>query len=257
LGPIDTHCHLTHPRLAEETAELVDRAREAGLVGCITVGTGVADGRQALALSRAWPGFVHCTVGIDPFTSHRLGERFADELRELDRLLAGGGFVALGEVGLDYHYDLDPRSVQAERFAAQLELAECHDLPVVIHVREAHEDMLSILAAHRESRGVIHSFSGGPAEAERYVELGWHLGINGVVTFKNAEALRQAAQRVPTDRLVVETDSPYLAPVPLRGKRCEPAYVTHTLRRLAEIRDESAEELAARTTATACRLWRL
>ena len=247
----DTHCHLTHPKLLPEVDAVVARAREAGVVACMTIGTGCADARAGLALSARFPGFVVCAAGIDPFTAHAKGESFGAELAELRELLVQGGFRALGEVGLDYHYDLDPRPVQARRLEAQLDLAAELALPVVIHVREAHDDMLAILAAHSRCRGIIHSFTEGPALAERYLALGWHLAFNGVVTFGSGAEVREAARMVPADRLLVETDAPYLAPQPFRGGRCEPAHVAHTLRRVAEVRGQGADELAADTARNA------
>ncbi len=254
---IDTHCHLTHAKLIGEQSEIVARARDAGLSACITIGTGTKDARAVLELVERHRGFLYGTAGLDPFTSHRAGDRFDTELEALADLIGEGGFCALGEVGLDYHYDLDPKPRQRERFARQLELAAERDLPVVIHVREAHGDMIDVLAAHRSNRGVIHSFTAGPAEADRYLELGWHLAFNGVLTFRNAAAVREAALRTPPDRLLIETDSPYLAPVPKRGKRCEPAYVAYTLAALAELRDVSTEELGRRTSENARRLFGL
>jgi len=254
---IDTHCHLTHSRLAADTPEVVRAARDAGVTACITIGTGVDDARHAAEIASRFPGFVHSAAGIDPFTSNRLGEAFDDELEILENLLREGEWVALGEVGLDYHYDLDPRPLQIQRFERQLDLARRLDLPVVIHVREAHQDMADVLSSHPDNRGVIHSFTGGPAEAERYLELGWHLAFNGVVTFRNAPEVAQAAARTPADRLLFETDAPYLAPMPLRGRRCEPAYVAHTLAHVASLRGEALEEVQARSTANAVRLFRL
>ena len=254
---IDTHCHLTHPRLASDTEEVLARARQAGLVACVTIGTGVQDATRARELARHEPGFVYCTGGLDPFSAHRSGDGFDREMEALGTLLEAGGFVAVGEIGLDYHYDLDPAPVQRERFRRQLRLAERLGLPVVIHVREAHDDMAAVLAEHPRSRGVIHSFTAGPTEAERYLELGWMLGFNGVATFKNAPEVRLAARLAPLDLIVVETDSPYLAPVPHRGKRCEPAFVAQTLARLAEARGCTDTELAAATTANARRLFHL
>jgi len=248
---IDTHCHLTHPKIAADADAAIERAKEAGLTACITIGTGVPDARNCLKLIEAHPGFVFASAGLDPFTCHDLGEGFEDGLAELAALLETERFVAIGEVGLDYHYDLQPRPVQARQLAAQLELAERLSLPVVIHVREAHEDMAAQLAEHPKVRGVIHSFTGGPQEAERYLALGWHLAFNGVLTFKNAEKVREAARVVPVDRLLVETDSPYLAPVPHRGRRCEPAFVAHTLEALAVCRGEEVADLDASTTANA------
>lgn len=254
---IDTHCHLTHPRLASDREAAIARAREAGLHACITIGTGVEDARRGAALAAAHPGFVYCSAGIDPFTSFELGERFDAQLAELGSLLEGGAFQALGEVGLDYHYDLDSRDVQIARLERQLDLAIGLDLPVVIHVREAHDDMTAVLARTPRARGVIHSFTAGPGEAERYLDLGWHLGLNGVLTFASAPELRRAAGIVPDERLLVETDSPYLAPAPLRGRRCEPGFVVHTLRKLAEIRSTDESRMARVTTANAVRLFRL
>lgn len=253
---IDTHCHLTHPRLAAETDEIVERAKTAGLRACITIGTGVEDAARGAELVRRHPGFLFRTAGIDPFTAHELGDGFEERLDALAEQLSGDGCLALGEIGLDYHYDLDPPPVQAARFERQLDLARALDLPVVIHVREAHRDMARVLAAHPRNRGVIHSFTGGPAEAERYLELGWYLAFNGVLTFKNAGEVREAARIATEERLLVETDSPYLAPVPHRGKRCEPAYVAHTLERLARVRDADPASLARATTDNATRLFR-
>lgn len=253
----DTHCHLTHARILPDLDGVVARARAAGLDAVMTIGTGVEDARRCLEVSTRFPGFVFSAAGIDPFTSHRVGDGFDGELAALRELLAGGSFRALGEVGLDYHYDLDSRPVQADRLERQLELALEFELPVVIHVREAHDDMMGILSRHARSRGVIHSFTAGPAEAERYLSLGWYLAFNGVVTYPNAAEVREAARIVPADRLLLETDSPYLAPVPLRGKRCEPAYVEHAARRLAEVRGSTFDELCSQTTANARALLRL
>jgi len=252
---IDTHCHLTHRRFSGDGDAAVARARDAGLAGCITIGTGVPDARRCLELAARHSGFLRCTAGLDPFTSHELASGFDGALDELRTLLAGGGFCAVGECGLDYHYDLEPRAAQAEQLSRQLELALELDLPVVIHVREAHDDMARLLAEHPQSRGVIHSFTAGPAEAERYLAMGWYLAFNGVLTFKNAAQVREAARLVPQDKLLVETDSPYLAPLPHRGKRCEPALVLHTLERLAELREASSAELGRVTTENATRLF--
>lgn len=254
---IDSHCHLTHRRFDTDRIEVIERARDAGLEACLTIGTGVEDARACLDLAVRHAGFVGCTAGLDPFTAHAAGGEFDDRLAELAELLAGGGFNAVGEIGLDYHYDLEPHPVQRQQLARQLELAASLDLPVVIHVREAHEDMAAVLAEHPRCRGVIHSFTAGPAEARRYLALGWHLAFNGVLTFKNAEEVREAACIVPPDRLLVETDSPYLAPVPRRGKRCEPSDVAYTLERLAEVRGGARDAVAEATAANARRLFRL
>jgi TatD DNase family protein len=248
---IDTHCHLTHARFAGDADDAIARALAAGVTACITIGTGVEDGIRARELALRHAGVVFATVGLDPFSSHAAGAAFDAAHEALVELLEEGGFDAVGEIGLDYHYDLDPRSVQAQRFERQLDLAVRLDLPVVVHVREAHDDMALILRGHSRNRGVIHSFTGGPAEAERYLAIGWYLAFNGVVTFKNADEVRAAARLAPLDRILVETDSPYLAPNPRRGARCEPAFVGHTLQALARARGEDLDALEAATTANA------
>lgn len=254
---VDSHCHLTHPRLRDETEAVLARAGASGVSVCVTIGTGVEDAVAARERALAHPERVYATAGLDPFSSHAAGPRFDEALAVLEDLLRSGGFVALGEVGLDYHYDLDPRPVQRRRLERQLALARDLDLPVVIHVRDAHEDMAAVLTDHRGVSGVIHSFSGGPEEAERYLALGWKLAFNGVLTFPKAAEVREAAGRVPPGALLVETDAPYLAPAPHRGKRCEPAFVAATVRALAAVRGVEAEEIARITDRNARSLFRL
>ncbi|MBA3709366.1 MAG: TatD family hydrolase, partial [Planctomycetes bacterium] len=198
-----------------------------------------------------------CAAGLDPFTCHELGDGFPAALVELRALLTAGGFHGLGEIGLEYFHQLDPAEVQRGNFELQLELAVRHALPVVIHVRDAHADMLACLRRHPRSRGVIHSFTGSVDDVRAYLDLGYHISLNGMLTFKTSHELRQAAAAVPNDRLLVETDGPYLAPVPLRGRRCEPAFVLHTLALLAELRGQRAEDVAMWTTRNAERLFRL
>ena len=254
---LDSHCHLSHERFTGDLAEVLVRAAHAGVEGCVTIGTGTTDARRCRDLARAHPGQVWCTAGLDPWTCHRAGERFDEELAALGELLEEGGFVAVGEIGLDYHYDLDPRPLQARRLEQQLELAARLALPVVIHVREAHEDMAAVLASHPRCRGVIHSFSAGVTEAERYLALGWSLAFNGMLTHRRNGRLAAAARAAPPDRLLVETDSPYLAPAPVRGMRCEPAFVAHTVARLAEVRGADTREVAMLTAGNARRLFGL
>ena len=252
---IDTHCHLTHAKFVDDVDGAIARARAAGVTACVTIGTGVVDATRARELARRHAGVVFATGGLDPFSGHAAGASFDEAYEALAGLFADGGFHAVGEIGLDYHYDLDPRPVQAEKFERQLDLAVRLDLPVVIHVREAHDDMAAILKSHPRNRGVIHSFTGGPAEAERYLAIGWYLAFNGVVTFRNADEVREAARRAPLDRILVETDSPYLAPIPKRGARCEPAFVVHTLTAIAAARGEDPSVIEAATTANAWALF--
>jgi len=254
---VDTHCHLTHPRFADDLESTIGRARAAGVAQAITIGTSVADARRCLDLASAHPGFLHCAAGIDPHAAHCAGAGFAAELTELEALLRTGSFSALGEIGLEYYHRLDERDRQIANLEAQLDLAERLDLPVVIHSRDAHPDMLTVLARHPACRGVIHSFTGMPADVQAFLALGWYLSFNGMVTFKANDILRAALGVTPNDRLLIETDSPYLAPVPLRGKRCEPAFITHTLNCIAEVRGQRVEDLAAWTTRNAQLLFRL
>ncbi|MFW5752758.1 MAG: TatD family hydrolase [Planctomycetota bacterium] len=253
---IDTHCHLTSSRFADDRDAVFARAHAAGLAGCISIGTGVADAREALALAPLHPRLAVC-AGIDPFSAHELGPAFNDELQALTQLVRDAPVVAIGECGLDYHYQLDPPRMQQAHTVAQLELAREHELPVVLHVREAHADMIALLREHPGSRGVIHSFTAGPAEAADYLALGWHLAFNGIMTYKNAPTVRAAAAMVAADRLLLETDAPFLAPVPQRSRRCEPAHLVHTAEQCARVRGETVEQIARCTTANARRLFAL
>jgi TatD DNase family protein len=256
LPLIDSHCHLTHHRFDDLEAVLA-RAREAGVERMLTIGTGIDDARRARELARRFPQQVACSAGLDPFAGHEAGAAFPERLAQLEALLAEGGFSALGEIGLEYHHPVGPPEAQRARLDAQLALAERLDLPVVIHVREAHRDMLACLAEHRGNRGVIHSFDGTADEARAYLALGWHLAFNGMVTFKPKGYLREATTVVPDERLLIETDSPYLAPVPLRGKRCEPGFVVHTLAALSELRKQPVDSLAGISTRNARALFGL
>ena len=255
---IDTHCHLTHERLRDDLPAVYAAARATGVGHLLTIGTSIEDGEAVRRLHQAEPAMVSCSVGLDPFACFALGPAgFPAGLAALERLLESTDFCALGEVGLEYHHTLGPHPVQREQFEAQVSLAQRLHLPLILHVREAHPDMLECLAAWPGAHGVVHSFDGTAAQARGYLDLGWHLAFNGMVTFKPKDYLREAARLVPNDRLLIETDSPYLAPVPRRGQRCEPAFVTHTLTALAELRGQRVEDLGAWTTRTACRLFAL
>ncbi len=254
---IDTHWHPNNRRFDSDRDAVFQRARAAGVERTIGIGTGCDDAEALLQLT-AEHDDLSLAAGMDPFTCHELGERYDDELARLETLLTGGAFIALGEVGLEYHYDLDPRPVQQERFARQLALAVRLDLPVVVHIRDAFDDALAVLAEQPQARGIVHCFTGDPTIAERCLALGWHLGFNGIViTFSNAPEVCAAACVCPLDRLCFETDAPYLAPVPHRGRRNEPAHLAATLAHIAAARGMSAEALAAASTATARTLFGL
>lgn len=260
---IDSHCHLTSQRFAADLPAVIERMRLAGLGGCVTIGTGIADAERALALAAAHPGIIHASTGLDPFSAHEAGAAFPEHLARLRALLAGGGFRALGECGIEHHHDLDSAPVQRERFAAQIALAIELDLPLVVHARsgprggDAHAVALDLIRAHPRSRGVIHSFDGDPEQARAWLDAGFHIAVNGMVTFKGNDRLRDAVRGIPADRLLIETDAPFLAPVPWRGRRNEPALVVQTAAVLAEVRGEPLAEVAQATAANTRRLFRL
>ena len=234
---IDTHAHLDG--CDESPAFLVERARAVGVSRIVTIGTGIASSREALAIASSEEGVV-AAIGIDP---HRADGVDAQRISELVELLAHPAAVAVGEIGLDYFHDHAPRDVQRALFDRQLEVASSLDFPIVIHTRDADDDTAAALASFT-GRVVLHCFS-APGLLETAVERGYFVSFAGNVTYPKASALRDAAAVVPRERLLAETDSPYLAPQPLRGKRNEPANVLHTLAVLAEVRGEEVATLEA------------
>jgi len=239
---IDTHAHLD---AVEEPRAAIARARDAGVTRLITVGTGIESCRAALAIAEQHDG-VYAALGIDP---HQAGSEEAERVAELRELLGHYKAVALGETGLDYHYGGDRKLEQRQLFESQLSLARELGLPVVIHTRDANDDTAAILGKH-EGTVIMHCFS-EPGLLAAGLERGWYFSFAGNITYPNAAELREAAARVPADRILVETDSPYLAPQPLRGKPNEPAHVVHTVAALAAVRGEEADELGARIDANA------
>lgn len=247
----DAHAHLADDKVFPEVEDVVRRAAEAGVDTIVSVATGTDDARTCLDLARRFAG-VYATAGIHP---HRAAGHADEAEAEIRALLADARVVAVGETGLDYHYDFAPRDRQREWFARHLAMARETGKPAVVHTREADEDLRALLReAGAGTVGVLHSFSSGRALLEDALAMGWYASFSGMVTFKNyaqAELLRM----VPADRILVETDTPYLAPVPHRGKRNEPSFVPHTAARCAELRGEDPEEFAARTTENARRLY--
>jgi TatD DNase family protein len=231
---LDSHCHLA----LETAAETIAAARAEGVDRFITVGCDRASSEQALAVAAAHDG-VWATVGLHPHDAK-------DGVAPIVDLFDAPGVLAVGECGLDYHYDHSPRAVQRQAFAEQIAIAHERDLPLVIHTREAWDDTFATLASEgAPRRTVFHCFTGGPAEAERCLELGAFLSFSGIVTFPSATDVQAAAVLCPADRLLVETDSPYLAPVPLRGRRNQPAYLPHVVRQIATLRGELPESVVA------------
>ncbi|HPT26502.1 MAG TPA: TatD family hydrolase [Bryobacteraceae bacterium] len=250
---IDSHCHLDGKTFDQDRAQAIERARAAGVETLVAIGSGDGppDLEAGIRLAEAYP-FIYATVGVHPHEASKADESVWFSLTSL---ADHPKVVAVGEIGLDYHYDFSPRDVQRAAFERQLRIARDTSLPIVIHTRQAWDDTFSILEAHWPADGpggIMHCFSGGPAEAGRSLALGFHISFSGIVTYPKALDVQEAAKLVPLDRLLVETDAPYLAPVPYRGKRNEPAYVVETARRLAELRGESLGTIAAATT----RNWR-
>ena len=255
---IDSHCHLAGREFDSDLPEVISRARQAGVRGalCILTEEDAAEDEGAARVRAQWPE-VRFAAGIHPHNAGRHSGAVAPGITALEGRLRLHRAVAVGEIGLDYHYDFSPRTVQQDVFRAQIALARRLHLPVIIHTREATADTLEILRAEGEGQvtGVFHCFTGDDATAAEAVELGFHLSFAGIVTFAKADALRETARSTPPERLLVETDAPYLAPAPFRGKRNEPAYVAKVLERLAEIRHVSPDELARQTTANFERLF--
>ena len=250
----DSHCHLADEAFEDDLDAVVERARQAGLRGalCILDATNAAEAARARRVSAAWPA-VGFAVGVHP---HQAGE-FAACLDEVgprlhSAIAARAGTCAVGEIGLDYHYDFAPRETQREVFRRQIRVARDLGRPVVIHTREADEDTFAILEEDEGATppgGVFHCFTGDASMARRAVALGFHVSFSGIATFKRADAVREAAAVVPWERLLVETDAPYLAPVPHRGRRNEPAWVTRVIEVVAGVRGTTADEVRARTAA--------
>ena len=251
---IDSHAHLEMKEFDEDREAVLDRAAVAGLTAIITVGTTISDCQKAAALARLHPQ-VYAAVGIHPHEVKGIDSGTYDALRLLARQEK---VIAIGEIGLDFFYDFSPREVQLRCFAEQIDLALELDLPVIIHDREAHAETLRILQqAKGHLKGVLHCFSGDAAMARVCLEMGFYLSVAGPVTYRKADQLRAVAREIPAERLLIETDAPYLAPQPWRGKRNEPAYVVETARCLAEIRGMAAGELERLTEENTRRLFGL
>ena len=251
---VDSHCHLDFPDFAEELDQVVQRGRDAGIGLFLTINTHLTRFERVLAVAERFPD-VYCTVGIHP---HEAGTEPQAETERLVELAQHPKVVGFGETGLDFYYDKSPRERQRDSFRAHIAAARIADLPVIVHTRDADADTLAILADEMGKgafTGLVHCFSSGPDVAEKAVELGLYISASGIMTFKTAEALRDTLAGVPLDRLLVETDAPYLAPIPYRGKRNEPAYVAKTAARLAEVKGVPMAELEAATTANFHRLF--
>jgi TatD DNase family protein len=254
---IDAHCHLERATYDEELDAVIDRAFAAGLTHLIAVGASsrLNGATEAVALAKTDPR-IFAAVGFHP---HEAAQMRAEDLDRLSVLLKEPKVVALGEIGLDYYYDHSPRQQQRHAFGELLRLGRSGKHPIMLHVRDAHADTVALLdeVGLPPAGGVVHCFTGGPAEAQEYLQRGMYLSIPGVVTFKSAQALRDAVQIIPVDRLLIETDSPYLAPVPHRGKRNEPAFLVHTAQAIGALLGMSGPDLGSIARENTLRLFRL
>jgi TatD DNase family protein len=252
---VDHHCHLDFKELAQDREGVLARAREAGVGVIVTISTRIRRLPELLAIAEAHEN-VYCSVGTHPHNAH---EELDIPLEEIVRLSAHPQVVAIGEAGLDYHYKHSTPEAQADGFRRHIAAARATGLPLEIHTREADEDTARILEEEHAKGAfpaILHCYTGGPELAQRALALGLYVSFTGVVTFKKSEALREIAKSIPLDRLLVETDAPYLAPEPYRGKINEPAYVVHTAKALAKVKGISFEEMAAATTENFFRLFR-
>jgi len=254
----DTHCHLDDPRLLEELDAVLDRAHQAGVRRITTIGCAndVGSAMSAVEIARRHPDRISATVGVHPHDARHLDDEICDAIREAG---SDPSVVAIGETGLDFHYDHSPHPAQTEAFRRQIAIAKEVRKPLVIHTRSAPKETLQILREERakDVGGIIHCFSEDAPFAAAALDLGFVSSFSGIVTFKKAVAVQEAALKQPADALLVETDAPYLAPMPKRGKRNEPAYVAYTAARVAELRGEDPEALAHTTYENALRIFRI
>lgn len=261
MSLIDTHCHLNFDSYGEDRDAVIERARAAGVTRVINPAVDLETSEAAIQLSQQYPG-IYAAVGVHPNSSADFDE---NQINQIATLAKEAKVVAIGEIGLDYHWDESPKAKQFQAFEAQLALAARLELPVIIHNREASEDVIAILERWvgtlpitlKDRPGVLHSFSGTPEVAERALKIGFYLGFTGPITYKNADGLRRIAAHIPLNRIVVETDGPFLTPTPHRGKRNEPAYIPIIIERLAALRQISNEAIGAATTENAERLFGL
>ena len=251
---VDSHCHLDYPPLCDDLAGVLSRAEEAGVKMMVSISTRVREFDKLKNIVETYEN-VYCTVGTHPHNAH---EELDLDIQELVRIAEHPKVVGIGEAGLDYHYDHSPREAQEQGFRMHIAAARETGLPLVIHSREAEDDTIRILEEEMKKgafKPLLHCFSSKPYLAQKGVELGAYVSFSGIVTFKSATEIHQAAQEVQMDRILVETDAPYLAPVPHRGKKNEPAFTRHTLERVAELRNVSPEEMAKQSTQNFFRLF--
>lgn len=251
-GIFDTHAHYDDERFNDDRAHVLLSLKDSGVCGVIDCGCDLSSSLKAIELSDKY-GFVYAAVGIHP---HETAEAGANDFDEIKKLFSKEKVVAVGEIGLDYHYDFSPREVQLEFFERQIILSKELDLPIIVHDREAHEDTMNLLKKYKP-KGVVHCFSGSAEMAKEVLKLGMYIGLGGAVTFKNARKPLEVAAIIPDDRLLLETDCPYMAPVPFRGSRCDSTMIAYTAQKLAEERGCEVQSLIDKCRVNAKELFKL
>ena len=252
----DSHAHYNDDIYSKEEREnIIDYVFENGVKFILNAGTNIETTKQSIELAEKYDG-IYAGAGFYPHECCNIKNE-QETLDELNRLISHPKVVSIAEIGLDYHYDDTPKDIQKKWFELQLDLAEQNNMPVCIHDREAHGDVVSILSQHKNVRGMLHSFSGSRETAEQLLNLGWYISISGVVTFKNARSIVEVVESLPLDRMLIETDTPYLSPVPNRGKPNNSANLWYTAEKIAEIKRISREEVIDITRNNACRLFNI
>ncbi len=248
---VDTHCHLDNEKFDEDRLDVIDRIK-GNLEFCVNIGYDLASSKKSLELAKKYD-FIYAVIGVHPIDIAEYNEEIE---KELELLAKDSKVVAIGEIGLDYHWMTEPKEIQQERFRRQLELAKRLNKPVVIHTRDAMEDTVNILKEYPNITGVIHCYPGSLETAKQLVDR-FYLGIGGTLTFKNSKKIVEVVKNIPLDRIVIETDCPYLTPEPFRGKRNEPIYVEYIAKKIAEIKEITVEDVAKITTENAKKLYRI
>ena len=249
----DTHAHMNDPAFDQDREAVLLGLKDKGVELMMNIGCCLESSRDCIAMAEKYP-FVYAAVGSHPDSADEVNEEVIEAYRQMAR---HEKVLAIGEIGLDYHYEDIPREIQQKAFRMQMALARELDMPVVVHEREAHDDGMRIVKEFKSVTGVFHCYSGSAEMARQLVDMGWYIGFTGVLTFKNARKAVETAERIPLERIVLETDCPFMAPEPFRGKRCDPGYLYRMAERLAEIRGISVEEVHAVTTENAKRLYRM
>ncbi len=249
----DTHAHMNDPAFDEDREEMILGLKSKGTDFVMNVGCCLDSSKDCIALAEKYP-FVYASVGSHPDSADEVNEEVLEAYRQMAQHLK---VLAIGEIGLDYYYETIPRQIQQKAFRMQMELAKELNMPVIVHERNAHDDGMRIAKEFKGVTGVFHCYSGSAEMARQLVDMGWYIGFTGVLTFKNARKAVETAERIPLERIVLETDCPFMAPEPFRGKRCDPGYLYRMAERLAEIRGISVEEVQRVTTENAKRLYRI